>query len=172
MSREDFILERLGRMPDGHIARQAGCSVDLVRAVKAASGMVAVEIPALPMAVPKPKRVHGVRRCKTARPRIWRVSLPGPVHRVVQEIAERHGVSLYQLTDANLNEGGRALCAIRQEAYYAVWQMRDASGKRRFGKPTIGSFFGGRHHTTIMHGIRAHERRLAATAAPVLGVAA
>jgi chromosomal replication initiation ATPase DnaA len=39
--------------------------------------------------------------------------------------------------------------------YEAMWEMRQAG--RSY--PQIGEFFG-RDHTTVLHGVRVHERRL------------
>lgn len=41
----------------------------------------------------------------------------------------------------------------RQEAYWRIYQTGN------FTLPQIGRFFGGRHHTTIMYGIRKAEQR-------------
>lgn len=44
----------------------------------------------------------------------------------------------------------------RQRAFYA---LRNCGAG--YSLPTIGRWFGGRDHTTVLHGVRAHEARLA-----------
>lgn len=46
----------------------------------------------------------------------------------------------------------------RQEAFALIW----AQG--RLSLPAIGRRFNGRDHTTVLHGVRAHEKRLAEAA--------
>lgn len=50
----------------------------------------------------------------------------------------------------------------RQEAMWLMRQVRWADGTPRYSFPMIGAFLGGRDHTTIIHGVRAHEARLVA----------
>lgn len=48
----------------------------------------------------------------------------------------------------------------RQEAFWvARQQMRD--GKHAHSFPQIAKYFGGRDHTTVIHGVRAHAKRMA-----------
>lgn len=42
----------------------------------------------------------------------------------------------------------------RQEAMYEMWLTG------WWSLPQIGRFLGGRHHTTVLHGVRAHQRRM------------
>jgi hypothetical protein len=52
---------------------------------------------------------------------------------------------------------GRADVVV-QARQLAFWLMRELTPA---SLPTIGALFGGRHHTTVLHGIRAMERRCA-----------
>lgn len=70
---------------------------------------------------------------------------------IAAAVAERHGVSESDL----LGTRRWRFCAWpRQEAYWAAHQITGKS------LPSIGRGFGGRDHTTILHGIRAVEARL------------
>lgn len=85
-----------------------------------------------------------------------------PWHAFVREVAIKHGLTL-----ADLIGPYRApkVAHARQEAMWVLFQ------ERRWSYPQIGRFFGGRDHTTIMHGVRRHQSRLdeaAAGAAPPL----
>ena len=53
----------------------------------------------------------------------------------------------------------------RQEAMWCAYQERRANGTRVYSLPSIGKFFGGRDHTTVLHAIRAHEKRMKAKVA-------
>lgn len=50
---------------------------------------------------------------------------------------------------------------LRQEAMYRLRAMTDPTGRPLYSYPSIGARLGGRDHTTVMHGVRAHHRRLA-----------
>lgn len=75
------------------------------------------------------------------------------VRAVVADVAFQHG---YTPADLIGQERHRAVCRARQHAYWAVRQA-----KPHLSYPQIGRFFGGRDHTTIMHGVAAHEERMA-----------
>lgn len=50
----------------------------------------------------------------------------------------------------------------RQEAMYRLRKLACEDGSPRYSLPVIGDKFGGRDHTTVLHGVRAHAKRLAA----------
>jgi hypothetical protein len=77
---------------------------------------------------------------------------------IAGEIAERHGVTL-----ADLKGPGRyrAIAWPRHEVMWTLYQERNADGDRRWSLARIARFLGGRDHSTILHGVRAHEARLA-----------
>ena len=77
-------------------------------------------------------------------------------------VAAKHGVSVAELRMSADQPGAslRARTLPRQEAFYLAWHVVEEDGRRRFSTTQIGRYFGGRDHTTVLHGIRAHERRL------------
>lgn len=78
----------------------------------------------------------------------------GPeAQRLAMEIAAEYGISVRWLMSADTH---RAVAWPRQHLMAALY----ATG--RYSLPAIGAFLGGRDHTTILHGIRAHARRMAA----------
>lgn len=50
----------------------------------------------------------------------------------------------------------------RQDFMWRCRQVRNADGTQRFSTPQIGLFLGGMDHTTVLHGERAHAKRLQA----------
>jgi hypothetical protein len=75
----------------------------------------------------------------------------------VREVAHRHGLTLDDLVGPARS---RKISGPRQEAMWVLHQQK------RWSLPTIGEFLGGRDHTTILHGVRRHAKRLAETTAP------
>jgi chromosomal replication initiation ATPase DnaA len=71
-------------------------------------------------------------------------------------VAARHG-----LTVEELREPGRSryVAYPRQEAMWMMRQVKTANGEHRFSLPQIGRYLGGRDHTTVLHGVKAHEAR-------------
>jgi chromosomal replication initiation ATPase DnaA len=54
----------------------------------------------------------------------------------------------------------RRLVRPRHMVAATLYEMRHPCGKRKFSLPQIGAWLGGRHHTTILHAVRAHEKRM------------
>lgn len=75
---------------------------------------------------------------------------PTTMRGIVAEIAERDGIPVALLRGAPRT---RFISDARQEA---MWRMYQTG---RFSLPQIGAFLGGRDHTTILHGVRAHAER-------------
>lgn len=71
-------------------------------------------------------------------------------------VAMKHGLSLADLIGPSRR---RKVARPRQEAFAAVQE------KHGYSLPKIGRLFGGRDHTTVLHGIREHAKRVAAAAA-------
>lgn len=72
---------------------------------------------------------------------------------VIAEIAAKYGLTYDDMVS---HRRTRDFAWPRQHAYWEV--------KRRchhLSLPQIGKAFGGRDHTTILHGVRAHEQRMA-----------
>jgi chromosomal replication initiator protein len=87
---------------------------------------------------------------------IWKGELPNPkptMREMAMEVAEKHGVTLEDLQGPSRTQ---KLATARQEAMARIY----ATG--RYSTTQVGRFFGGRDHTTVMHGCRAHARRLRA----------
>lgn len=74
---------------------------------------------------------------------------------VVATVCAKYGVTTRDI----LGDTRQPACVRpRFEAYWLARQQRWADGRHRYSLPQIGKFFGHRDHTTIMHGIRKHER--------------
>lgn len=78
--------------------------------------------------------------------RPWSLSMA----EIAADICERHEISVADIRAPE--RGGRPVCAARTAFMFEAY----ATG--RFSLPRIGRFLG-RHHTTVMHGIRAHKAR-------------
>lgn len=78
--------------------------------------------------------------------------LAGPPRMIVHEVATKYGLKTSDLTGPSTK---RSVTIPRQEAMFRIRHERGLS------LPAVGQIFGGRDHTTILHGIRAHETRLA-----------
>lgn len=72
---------------------------------------------------------------------------------VIENVGRRFGVTIADLKGPNRSP---AYAWPRQMAYAEVKKARP-----HLSMPEIGKAFGGRDHTTILHGIRAHEARMA-----------
>jgi len=102
---------------------------------------------ARPVPVEPPKRV--------APPVTFKPPLAGgrTFAELLTEIAEREGFSVEDLLSQCKTQ---PLARVRQAAY---WEIRQRCPHLSY--PDIGRRFGGRDHTTILHGVRAHEKRMA-----------
>lgn len=78
-----------------------------------------------------------------------------PLHVIIAEVAQKHGVSYDELIS---DRRQKRMIAPRFEAYWRCARETPAS------YPQIGRAFGNRDHTTILHGVRRHEKRLAEAA--------
>ena len=72
-------------------------------------------------------------------------------HRIACAVAKAHGLSYRQLLAKRRNQN---LVYARQ---HAMWEIRNAT---TLSLPQIGLILGGMDHTTILHGIRAHQARI------------
>ncbi|MCA0358715.1 MAG: hypothetical protein LCH78_18025 [Proteobacteria bacterium] len=85
---------------------------------------------------------------------LWR----GPVKRrismpeIANLIASTYGVSVANLVGPARHK------AISHARQHAMWLMHQ---QPHLSMPQIGKFLGGRDHTTILHGIRRYEQRMA-----------
>lgn len=86
---------------------------------------------------------------------LWRHDTINPpprptMRQIARRTAERHGVSLDDMM--GLSRRPR-IAQARQEAMHEIRQATT------FSLPQIGRFFN-RDHTTVIHGVRAHEQRM------------
>lgn len=72
---------------------------------------------------------------------------------ICHEIAAKYRLSIAELRS---ERRARRIAWPRQEAFWRAYKETTLS------LPAIGRYFGGRDHTTIIHGIKAHEARLKA----------
>lgn len=91
-----------------------------------------------------------------------RLGEPMTLAEIAWYVAAKHNISVDELRAPNRTPGGREIEVAhpRQEAYWIAWAQRRADGTRRFTLYAIGNFFGGRDHSTVIFGIRAHSERL------------
>ena len=71
--------------------------------------------------------------------------------RILNEVAAEHGVTI---------EGIRGECRTRvfvEARHHAFWRLRNETG---WSTPRIGRFVGDKDHTTVLHGIERHSRRI------------
>lgn len=80
-------------------------------------------------------------------------------------VAQKHDLIAANLTapDSELGSRAQIYSRPRQEAFWLAYQQM-RGGKRIHSLPKIGKFFGGRDHTTVLHGVRQHTARLLAGA--------
>jgi chromosomal replication initiator protein len=91
-------------------------------------------------------RWHGV--CPEATPPVIR----HPATVIIQEVARRHDLTVEELLS---NSRERHIAWPRQEA---MWEMRQ---RTKMSLPQIARRLGLKDHTTIHHGIKRHEARMA-----------
>lgn len=99
---------------------------------------------------------------------LWRGLLVVPPRGVTRDEIAREVAARYGVTVAAMKGPSRkkVFVVARQEA---MWRMVEA---HRWSTPQIGHWFGDRDHTTVLHGHKAHARRLAALKPPVEAEAA
>lgn len=71
---------------------------------------------------------------------------------IIKEVADKHGYRVTEITSARRERG---LCVARHEA---MWRCKMETQN---SLPQIARAIGNRDHTTVLHGIRRHEERLA-----------
>jgi hypothetical protein len=76
----------------------------------------------------------------------------GPLARELRDrICARYGVSQVEIVSARRSR------EVVRARHHLMWLLRKET---HWSLPHIGRFLGGRDHTTVMHGIRAHEARI------------
>jgi hypothetical protein len=149
-----FVAARLKRGDSvAAVARMAGVSLPgLQKLMETLKIETRKDTPAPVLVLPAPRT-----------PPLWRQSLPPKARAAIQAVAAAHGLTYGELTLPHQFRGSAAVCLARHEAYHAVRSIKTAAGEPVFSYPQIGAFFGGRDHSTIIHGVQAHEQRLKAT---------
>jgi chromosomal replication initiation ATPase DnaA len=75
---------------------------------------------------------------------------------IAAAVAEAYGLTVEELR-GQCRE--RSVAHPRQEAMWRMRQVLDEDGRPRYSLPQIGNFLGHRDHTTVLHGVRAYEKR-------------
>ena len=81
---------------------------------------------------------------------------PTTMRQITTEVAAERGVSFGDLVMPDHVPGARAF-AIAHPRQEAMWRMKQAG---KWSLPQIGRFLGERDHTTVLSGVRAHQKRL------------
>lgn len=85
-------------------------------------------------------------------PPVNRPAMPS-LRQIAEEVCAARGISMIDFMSQRRTA---AVARARQEAYWRARHETMAS------LPKIGLAYGGRDHSTIIHGIKAHERRMGA----------
>lgn len=110
----------------------------------------------------------GARETATVMANLMRESMrttaPMSMPEIAFFVAAKHNVTVDALREPSDKMGARrdAISTPRHEAFWLARQQKRADGSPRYSLGMIGRYFGGRDHTTVLHGSRAHQRRLAA----------
>lgn len=75
---------------------------------------------------------------------------PNRMRLIAQQVAEAHGLTVDDLVGPKLPK------RYVHPRHEAMWRIRHLGV---FSLTQVGRFFGGRDHTTVRHGVQAHERR-------------
>ena len=81
------------------------------------------------------------------------------MRQITTEVAAERGVSYDDLVMPDSVPGARAF-AIAHPRQEAMWRMKQTG---KWSLPQMGRFLGGRDHTTILAGVRAHQTRIDAS---------
>ena len=81
------------------------------------------------------------------------------MRQITTEVAAERGVSYADLVMPDSVPGARAF-AIAHPRQEAMWRMKQTG---KWSLPQMGRFLGGRDHTTILAGVRAHQARIDAS---------
>lgn len=90
------------------------------------------------------------------------VETPPTLPEVALQVAAKHGLTVADLRAPHGGPGSKRyeFSRPRQEAYWQAWRVMRPDGARRYSLNDIGRYFGGRDHTTVLWGVRAHAARL------------
>lgn len=86
---------------------------------------------------------------------LWRGHLRAPAGRasdIEKAVAEMHGLSLAEM------KGPTRARHVVHARHHAMWELREQTG---LSLPSIARRLGRKDHTTVIHGVREHARRMA-----------
>ncbi|RAK51607.1 helix-turn-helix domain-containing protein [Phenylobacterium soli] len=147
----DFLMDMAPDQIRALIARAAG-----VLAHETSTDSTAQTLRNIAFALQR-QRLPAAERVERKKLWFWMATAPDaptkPKMRDIAEIvAEESGVPLEELRGQDRH---KRIAHARQRAYALIY------GTGHFSTSQIGAFFGGRDHTTVLHGIRAHKARMA-----------
>lgn len=77
---------------------------------------------------------------------------------LLRETAEDHNLDYAALMGDSRKQ---RIAHARHDFMWRARQIKNPDGSHRYTLPMIGRFLGGMDHTSIIHGVRAHARRMA-----------
>jgi len=78
---------------------------------------------------------------------------------IARDVAERHNITVDELRGSSRC---RSIAYPRQEAMWLMRQVKWANGVERYSYPRIAKFLNRECHTTVLWGVRQHQKRLEA----------
>lgn len=103
---------------------------------------------------PKPVEVEKVKRASPTLPVDHDYDEPLVVFptwkKIVLDVCDKHKITVGQIMS---NQRAKHIVAARFEAFYRL------STETKFSLPKIGKLFGGKDHTTVLHGVRKYKQR-------------
>ena len=103
---------------------------------------IVVASPELPPA--PPALVVADEQAEILRPFRWKA--------IIRDVCAKHGISLNELMS---RRRFKAICAARHECFYRL------KNETALSLPQVGRVMGGFDHTTVLAGVRRHEKRMA-----------
>jgi hypothetical protein len=85
--------------------------------------------------------------------------LPRAVREIIVAVARRYAVTPADILGPS---SSRREAHPRQACYWTIYQLRTPLGERRYSTPQIARLLNRTDHTTVLAGIKAHTKRLAA----------
>lgn len=88
---------------------------------------------------------------------------PGGLRSLLEAVSRERNIPLHELTSATR---AHPVAHARQDFMWRARQVRWPDGRPRYSLPFIARFLGMKDHTSILHGVRAHEGRLSTGQSP------
>lgn len=83
--------------------------------------------------------------------------IPSRAREILDGVAHKHDIAVRHILGP---ERGRWAVMARQEAMWALRTEIGRTGGARWTLQRVAAFVGRRDHTTVIHGVRAHQARL------------